>query len=49
MTFRRRVAGRPWRSFYRYKRPATITMVFTGWVAVVWAIAAVVFIVTGLR
>ena len=49
MTFRRRVAGRPWRSIYRYKRPATITMVFTGWVAVVWVIAAVLFIFVGVR
>ena len=61
MAHRRRVAGRAelaripqairrhGRSIYRHKRPATITMVFTGWVAAVWAIAAVVFIVAGLR
>ena len=61
MAHRRRVAGRAelaripqairrhGRSIYRHKRPATITMVFAGWVAAVWAIAAVVFIVAGLR
>ncbi len=32
MTFRRRVSEWPWRSIYRHKRPATITLVFTGWV-----------------
>jgi RNA polymerase sigma factor (sigma-70 family) len=46
---RRRVAGRRWRSIYRPRRPATITMVFTGWVAVVWVIAAVLFIFAGVR
>jgi DNA-directed RNA polymerase specialized sigma24 family protein len=40
---------RHWRSIYRHKRPATITMVFTGWVAVVWAVAAVLFIFAGFR
>ncbi len=57
MTYRRRVAlarfseaiSVHWRSIFRHKRPATITMVFTGWVAVVWAIAAVVFIFAGSR
>ena len=32
-----------WRSIYRRKRPATTTMIFAGWVAAVWAIAAVLF------
>jgi RNA polymerase sigma factor (sigma-70 family) len=38
-----------WRSIYRRKRPATTTMVFAGWVAAVWAVAAVLFFFAGSR
>jgi RNA polymerase sigma factor (sigma-70 family) len=37
------------RSIYRRKRPATTTMVFAGWVAAVWAVAAVLFVFAGSR
>jgi RNA polymerase sigma factor (sigma-70 family) len=40
---------RHWRSIYRRKRPATTTMVFAGWVAAVWAVAAVLFFFAGVR
>jgi RNA polymerase sigma factor (sigma-70 family) len=38
-----------WRSSYRLKRPATTTMVFAGWVAAVWAVAAMLFFFVGFR